>query len=75
VEPGLARLSTPVEVSALARWLYRDLGAARIADVARELVVGAETFRRWVRQDEADRGERGDWPTTAGTEELRRLRR
>jgi transposase len=46
-----------------------------IADVARELGIGTETFRKWVRQDEADRGERDDRLTSKETEELKRLRR
>jgi transposase len=32
-------------------------------------------MRTWIRQDEADRGERFDRPTTAEQEELRRLRK
>ncbi|MBM7489590.1 transposase [Micromonospora luteifusca] len=32
-----------------------------------------EALRNWIRQDEADRGERGDRPTTWKLEELRRL--
>ena len=47
----------------------------RIADVARELGIGTETFRKWVRQDEADRGERNDRLTSKETEELKRLRK
>jgi hypothetical protein len=27
---------------------------------ARDLGIGTETFRKWIRQDEADRGERDD---------------
>jgi transposase len=46
-----------------------------IAEVALELGVGAETFRKWVRQDEVDRGERSDRPTTTEQAELRKLRR
>ena len=34
-----------------------------------------EASRNWIRQDEADRGLRGDRPTTAQAEELRRLRK
>ena len=49
--------------------------AARIAEGARELGVGAETFRKWVRQDEADRGEAPEKPTSAQLAELARLRR
>jgi transposase len=32
-------------------------------------------MRTWIRQDEADRGERSDRPTAAEAEELRRLRK
>jgi transposase len=46
-----------------------------IAHVARELGLNPETLRTWIRQDEADRGERTDRPTTAEVEELRRLRK
>ena len=46
-----------------------------IAHVARELGLNPETLRTWIRQDEADRGERVDRPTTAEVEELRRLRK
>ena len=35
--------------------LYRSSEGRTIADVARELGIGTETFRKWVRQDEADR--------------------
>jgi hypothetical protein len=37
--------------------------------------VRAATFRKWVRQDEADRGERDDRLTSKDTEELKRLRK
>jgi transposase len=46
-----------------------------IAHVARELGIHPEAMRTWIRQDEADRGERTDRPTTADQEELRRLRK
>ena len=46
-----------------------------IAEGARELGVGAETFRKWVRQDEADRGEAPEKPTSAQLAEWPRLRR
>lgn len=32
-----------------------------------------EPLRNWIRQDQADHGQRHDRPTTAETEELRRL--
>jgi transposase len=40
-----------------------------------ELGIHPEAMRTWIRQDEADRGERSDRPTTAEQEELRRLRK
>ena len=38
------------------------------------LGVHPEALRNWIRQDEADRGERDDRPTTEMLEENRRLR-
>jgi transposase len=46
-----------------------------IAHVARQLGVHPEALRNWIRQDEADRGERDDRPTTDMLEENRRLRK
>ncbi len=45
-----------------------------IAQLARQLNVHPEVLRNWIRQDEADRGERYDRPTTEMMEENRRLR-
>jgi transposase len=45
-----------------------------IAQLARQLGVHPEALRSWIRQDEADRGERHDRPTTDMVEENRRLR-
>ena len=53
--------------------LYRSSEGRTIADVARELGIGTETFHKCVRLDEADRGERDDRLTGKETEELRRL--
>lgn len=44
-----------------------------IRQLAAQLGVHHEALRNWIRQDEADRGERGDRPTTSKLEELRRL--
>ena len=55
--------------------LYRTSEDRTIADVARELGIGTETFRKWIRQDEADRGERDDRLSSKDAEELKRLRR
>jgi transposase len=43
--------------------------------LAADLGVHYESLRLWVRQDEADRGERSDRLTTAEREELAALRR
>lgn len=45
-----------------------------LAQIAKDLGVHREALRTWVRQDEADRGERTDRLTTAEREELARLR-
>jgi transposase len=45
-----------------------------IAHVAADLGVNREALRQWVRQAEADRGERADRPTSGEREELARLR-
>lgn len=44
-----------------------------IAHVARDLGVHPEALRNWVRQRQADAGERDDRPTTAEQQELARL--
>jgi transposase len=44
-----------------------------IAHLARQLGVNLETLRTWIRQDQADRGERDDRPTAEVLEENRRL--
>ena len=50
-------------------------GGRSVPDVAEALGMTAQSLRNWVRQDEADRGERSDQLTSAEREELRRLRR
>jgi transposase len=55
--------------------LYRESDPKPvIAQLARQLNVHPEALRTWLRQDEADRGERRDRPTTEMLEENRRLR-
>jgi transposase-like protein len=46
-----------------------------IRRLAEQLGVHHEALRNWIRQDEANRGECTDRPTTTETEELRRLRK
>jgi transposase len=66
----------PPELKDRALRLWRSEQPRRpIAHVARELGIHPEAMRTWIRQEEADRGERTDWPTTAEQEELRRLRK
>ncbi|MFC7246011.1 transposase [Catellatospora aurea] len=43
--------------------------------LAAQLGVHPEALRGWIRQDQADHGERQDRLTTAETEEVRRLRK
>jgi transposase len=43
--------------------------------LAEQLGVHHEALRNWIRQDQADHGERSDRPTSAEAEELRRLRK
>ena len=64
----------PVELRARAVRLYRESDPKPvIAQLARQLNVHPEALRNWIRQDEADRGERHDRPTTEMLEENRRL--
>jgi transposase len=43
--------------------------------LAEQLGIHHEALRTWIRQAQADQGERTDQPTTPELEELRRLRR
>ena len=45
-----------------------------IAQVAKDLGIGSESLRAWVRQAQADAGERVEQLTTLEGEELKRLR-
>ena len=66
----------PDELRARALRLYRESDPKPvIRRLAEQLSVHPEALRNWIRQDEADRGERDDRPTTDMLEENRRLRR
>ena len=62
----------PDELRERAVRLVRESGRP-IAHVARDLGVHHEALRNWIRQAEADAGERHDRPTTELAEENRRL--
>ena len=66
----------PDELRARALRLYRESDPKPVIKrLAEQLGVHPEALRNWIRQDEADRGERDDRPTTEMLEENRRLRR
>jgi transposase len=66
----------PDELRARAVRLYRDSDPKPvIRRLAEQLNVHPEALRNWIRQDQADRGERDDRPTTEMVEENRRLRK
>jgi transposase-like protein len=66
----------PDELRQRAVRLYRESDPKPvIRRLAEQLGVHHEALRNWIRQDEADRGERGDRPTSDVLEENRRLRR
>ena len=66
----------PLELRERAVAMYRSADPKPVMrQMARDLGVHPEALRNWIRQDEADRGERGDRLTTAEKEELVRLRK
>jgi transposase len=66
----------PQELRERAVRLYRESDPKPvIRRLAEQLSVHHEALRAWIRQDEADRGQRADRPTTEMIEENRRLRR
>lgn len=66
----------PTELRERAVRLYRESDPKPvIRHLAQQLGVHHEALRNWIRQDQADHGERTDRPTTAELEELRRLRK
>ena len=65
----------PDELRARAVRLYRESDPKpTIRRLAEQLNVHHEALRNWIRQAEADAGERHDRPTTEMAEENRRLR-
>ncbi|RAY10613.1 hypothetical protein DPM19_34655 [Actinomadura craniellae] len=66
----------PDELRERAVRLYRESDRKPvIRRLAEQLNVHPEALRTWIRQDQADHGERDDRPTTAMLEENRRLRK
>lgn len=66
----------PLELKERALRLYRQAEPKpTLAHLADQLGIHREALRNWVRQDQADQGEREDLPTTAMLEENRRLAR
>jgi transposase len=66
----------PDELRERAVRLYRESDPKPvIRRLAEQLNVHHEALRNWIRQDEADRGQRHDRPSTDLVEENRRLRR
>lgn len=66
----------PDELRQRALRLYRESDPKpAVRRLAGQLNVHPEALRTWIRQDEADRGERDDRPSTDMIEENRRLKR
>jgi len=66
----------PDELRARAVRLYRESEPKPVIKrLAEQLNVHPEALRNWIRQDQADRGERDDRPSTDMLEENRRLRK
>ena len=66
----------PDELRARAVRLYRSTTPRpTFRQLGEQLGVHHEALRNWVRQAEADAGERDDRPTSSENEELRRLRK
>jgi transposase len=66
----------PDELRQRAVRLYRESDPKPVVKrLAEQLGVHPEALRNWIRQDEADHGERFDRPTSTEAEELRRLRK
>ena len=66
----------PDELRVRAVRLYRESDPKPVIKrLAEQLNVRPEALRNWIRQDQADRGEREDRPSTDMLEENRRLRK
>ena len=66
----------PPELRERAVQLWRDSDPRPpIAHVAKRLGVHPEALRNWIKQDQADHGERSDRPTSAELEVIRQLRK
>ncbi len=71
-----AKKRYPDELRARAVRLWRESNPRpTFRRLGEQLGVHPEALRNWIRQDEADHGERDDRPFTAELEEIRRLRK
>ncbi len=71
-----AQMKYPPELRRRAVEMYRSADPKPvIRQMARDLGVHHEALRNWIRQDEADRGERDDRLSTPEKEELAALRK
>lgn len=72
----MANKKYPDELRERAVRLYRDANPKPVIKrLGEQLGVHPEALRNWIRQDEADHGERPDLPSTEMIDENRRLRK
>lgn len=73
--PWQHRRSTPMSCVSAVRLYRESYPKPVIRRLAEQLGVHHEELRNWIRQAEADTGERHDWPTSEMVQENRRMRR
>lgn len=72
--PALRKYPAELRERAVRLWRESD-PRPPISQVAKKLGIHPEALRNWIRQDEANKGERSDRPSTAELEVIRQLKR